>query len=166
MKTDGPDLLQQIKSLVAENVHLKSRLDELQSYTAFKEQEVQELKLKIAAGTETKSKLDNQLLEIEILQNYMAGLQQKAAGAVNRELDLEQQIGNDISEHHQFQDLQQQYIYLQAQLTDLQDQLQECNSRNVVLQQETSRMAVQESLLADAQQERDEWKALVKLKNK
>lgn len=154
------DLLNQFKHLVAENQSLKVRLEEYQYYTSIKDKEIQELRLQIASNNEAKSRLDNQVMELELLQNYMDDMEPVAAGAVNRELDLQQEVGHCISLKHKLDHLKQQYTFLQTQSTDLQGQLQELKNRNLLLQQETSRIAELQSLLADAEQERDEWKAL------
>jgi len=161
---DSNDLVKQIKHLQSENVSLKARLEEYQLNAAFKEKEMLELKLKIATGNEIKSRLDNQVMELELLQNYMGDLEQQAEGAAAREMELQQQAGSSVNVRHQLSDLKQQYTYLQTQLTSLQTQLQELNIRNLLLQQQSSRIAELESFLADAEQERDEWKALAELK--
>ena len=153
-------LLDQIRHLVSENESLKGRLGEYQYNTSIKEIAIQELRLQIASSNETKSRFDNQAMELELLQNYMGDMEQEITGAENWELDLHQQARHGIGLKHQFDDLKQQYIFLQTQLTDLQTQLQESKKRNLLLQQESSRIAELESLLADAEQERDEWKAL------
>jgi chromosome segregation ATPase len=161
---DNLDLLNKVKQLVAENTSLKARLEEYQYSIVSKEKELHELKLTIANSNEIRSSLDNKIFELELLQNYMGDMEKEAAGAVNREQELRQQVGHAISVSHQLQDLKQQYTYLQTQVTDQQTQLQELNNRNLLLQQQTSRIALLETLLADAEQERDEWKALAGLK--
>jgi len=162
--TDNIDLLKQIKHLHSENVFLKARLEEYQFNADLREKEMLELKLKIASAGEVKSRLDNQVMELELLQNYMGDLEQEAEGAASREMELQQQVGSSVSVRHQLSDLKQQYAYLQTQLSNLQAQLQELNMRNLLLQQQTSRIAELESFLADAEQERDEWKELAELK--
>ena len=164
MDINVPAILEQLKALVAENASLQSTIGEMKDFTALRENELRTLKLEIATIAETKSKLDNQSLELEILQDHMDSLQQKAAGAKNIETGLRQEMSKSISEHHQLENLQHQYTYLQAQFEALQNQLQEANNRNLILQQQTSRMAEKESLLANAFLERDEWKALAELR--
>lgn len=158
---DNTDLL---KHLVAENESLKARMDEYQYTIAIKEKEILELRLHIANDNEIKSHLDNQVIELEVLQNYINDMDKETAISAHREINLQPQAINAANVKNQLHDLKQQYTYLQTQLTDLQTQLQELNNRNLLLQQQTSRIAELESFLADAEQERDEWKALAGLK--
>ena len=153
-----------LKHLVAENESLKERLNEYQYTIVVKEKEILELRLQIAQDNEIKSHLDNQAMELEVLQNYIGDIDHKTAGSASSQMHLQQQASGPINVKHQLQDLKQQYAYLQTQLTDLQTQLQDLNNRNILLQQQTNRIAELESFLADAEQERDEWKALTNLK--
>ena len=164
MNAEHPSLLSQLKQLRAENASLRATLNELQNYTASKEKEIQQLKLQTIGRAETESQLDNQALEVSILQDVIDSMEQKAVGTANREAGLEQQIRSDISEHHQMQDLLQQYAALQLQLEELQGQLHTAEERNFLLHNQTSLMAGQESSLANMQHERDEWKAIALLK--
>ena len=158
---DTPDSL---KHLVAENESLKARLDEYQYTIVSKQKEILELRLQIAADNEIKSNLDNQVMELEVLQNYIGDMDQAAAVSANRAISLQQNAGNSANVKDQLYDFKKQYTSMQTQLTNLQTQLQELNNRNLLLQQQSSRIAELESFLADAEQERDEWKALVDLK--
>jgi predicted nucleic acid-binding Zn-ribbon protein len=153
-----------LKHLVAENESLKARLDEYQYTIVIKQKEILELRLQIANDNEIKSNLDNQVIELELLQNYISDMDKEAAGTANKGMDFHQQAAGSINVKDQLYDLKQQYTYLQTQLTDLQTQLQELGNRNLLLQQQTNRIAELESFLADAEQERDEWKALANLK--
>ena len=158
---DTPDSL---KHLVAENESLKARLDEYQYTIVSKQKEILELRLQIAADNEIKSNLDNQVMELEVLQNYIGDMDQAAAISANRAISLQQNTVNSANVKDQLYYLKQQYTSMQTQLTNLQTQLQELNNRNLLLQQQSSRIAELESFLADAEQERDEWKALAGLK--
>ena len=158
---DTPDSL---KHLVAENESLKARLDEYQYTIVSKQKEILELRLQIAADNEIKSNLDNQVMELEVLQNYIGDMDQAAAVSANRAISLQQNAGNSANVKDQLYDFKKQYTSMQTQLTNLQTQLQELNNRNLLLQQQTSRIAELESFLADAEQERGEWKALAGLK--
>jgi len=150
-----------LKHLVAENESLKERLNEYQYIIVVKEKEILELRLQIAQDNEIKSHLDNQAMELEVLQNYIGNIDHQTTGSASSQMHLQHQASDPI---HQLQDLKQQYAYLQTQLTDLQTRLQDLNNRNLLLQQQTNRIAQLESFLADAEQERDEWKALANLR--
>lgn len=161
--TDKIDLAVQIKQLVAENTNLRARLEENEFNTTIKEWERLDMKQQIVNGTELTSRLDNQAMELELLQNYMDALS-KEEGILNRPMDLQQLSGKGVGFKHQLEDLQQQYNYLKINVADLQHQLQDLKNRNLLLQQQASQIAELESRLADAEQERDEWKALAALK--
>lgn len=161
--TDKIDLAVQIKQLVAENTNLRARLEENEFNTTIKEWERLDMKQQIVNGTELTSRLDNQAMELELLQNYMDALS-KEEGILNRPMDLQQLSGEGVGFKHQLEDLQQQYNYLKINVADLQHQLQDLKNRNLLLQQQASQIAELESRLADAEQERDEWKALAALK--
>lgn len=161
--TDKIDLAVQIKQLVAENTNLRARLEENEFNTTIKEWERLDMKQQIVNGTELTSRLDNQAMELELLQNYMDALS-KEEGILNRPMDLQQLSGAGVGFKHQLEHLQQQYNYLKINVADLQHQLQDLKNRNLLLQQQASQIAELESRLADAEQERDEWKALAALK--
>jgi chromosome segregation ATPase len=150
-----------LKHLVAENESLKERLNEYQYTIIVKEKEILELRLQLARDNEIKSHLDNQAMELELLQSYIVDIDHQTAESDSSQIHLHQQANDPI---HQLQDLKQQYAYLQTQLTELQTRLQELTNRNLLLQQQTNTIAELESFLADAEQERDEWKALANLK--
>lgn len=161
---DKNDLVAQVKQLVSENINLQIKLDEYQFNATFKERELLDMRQQIVSGNELISKLDNQALELEHLQNYMNDLSKQKEGAVNSEMNFQQQTSQSIGFKYQLTDLKDQNNYLQMQVVDLQAQLQELSNRNLLLQQQVGRVAELESYLADAELERDEWKALAGLK--
>ncbi len=162
--TDKIDLAVQIKQLVAENTNLRARLEENEFNTTIKEREMLDMRQQIVNGNELTSRLDNQVMELELLQNYMDDFSKEKEGILNRPMDLQQLSGESVGFKHQLEDLQQQNNYLKINVADLQDQLQDLKNRNLLLQQQASQIAELESRLADAEQERDEWKALAALK--
>lgn len=161
---DKSDLLIQLKQLVSENANLRARLEEYEFNTTIKEREMLDMKQQIVNSNELTSRLDNQVIELELLQNYMDDLSKEKEGAINRQMDLQQLPGHGVGFKHQLEDLQQQYKYVKIHVEDLQVQLQDLKTRNLLLQQQASQIAELESRLADAEQERDEWKALSTLK--
>ena len=162
--TDKIDLAVQIKQLVAENANLRARLEENEFNTTIKEREMLDMKQQIVNSNELTSRLDNHVMELELLQNYMDDLSKGKEGIINRPTGLQQLPGEGVGFKHQLEDLQQQYNYLKINVADLQHQLQDLKNRNLLLQQQASQIAELESRLADAEQERDEWKALSALK--
>lgn len=154
---DNQSLINKIKYLVAENESLKERINECEFIVASRQKIIQELKLQMNENNDVKSRLDEQVMELENLQVSIDKIIAFNPGSFQPH-----SLRNDLS--HQLIEHQQQFTYLQTQLSDLQSQLQELKNRNLLLQQQSGRVAELESLLADAEQERDEWKVLAKLK--
>jgi predicted RNase H-like nuclease (RuvC/YqgF family) len=155
--TDTPDSLNR---LIAENESLKGRLEEYQHMIVMKEKEILELRLQISGDNEIKSNFDNQVAEMELLHNYLSDIELRAEGSAIVGVSHQQ----NVNIKNQIHDLKQHYTRLQTQLNDLQTQIQNVNNRNLLLQQQNGRIAELESLLEDAEQDRDEWKAVAKLK--
>ncbi|UAY52262.1 hypothetical protein [Ferruginibacter albus] len=156
--TQPNDTQLQLMHFMAENESLKAQLEEYRYIIDTRNEEIDALKRKMGEVTQTKSNIDNQLEELDILQDHLYRLRQQAKGAADREMDLEKQLGTAVSTEHQLEDMQQQYTYLQTQLTDLQTRLVEMENRNLQLQQQTSQISELESLLEIVQRERDELK--------
>ncbi len=162
--TDKSDLVAQVKQLVAENINLGIKLNEHEFTAAFKEREMLEMKQQIVTGNELISKLDTQVIELELLQNYMDDLSNEKEGGINREMNFQQHPYHVTDFKYQLDDLKQQNNYLQIQVADLQAQMQELSNRNLLLQQQVSRVAELESHLVDEEQQSNKWKALAALK--
>lgn len=159
---DANDLLIQLKQLVSENAGLRARVEEYEFNATVKEREMLVIKQQLGNNNELTSRLDNQVMEMELLHNFMDNPSTEKESAVNIQMEL--QNGQSAGFKHQLEDLRQQYSYLQILVTDLQTQVQDLKNKNLLLQQQGSRIAELESLLADAEQERDEWKSLSALK--
>lgn len=152
--TDKDHLPQYIKQLTAENVQLKIKLEEYQFNTAVKERELLDMKQQIATSNEQISRLDDEMMQLKLVQDYIA--MQKEQG-INQTKNLRVPA---IDFKQRLQDLEQQNTYLQMHTTALQTQVMDLSNRSLLLQQQASQIAELESFLADARQERDEWKAL------
>ena len=154
---DNQSLINKIKYLVAENESLKARVNECEFIAANRQKTIQELKLQMNENSEVRSRLDEQVVELENLQVSIDKIIAFNPGSQQPQ-SLQDNLSHELIEH------QQQFAYLQIQLSDLQSQLQALKNRNLLLQQQAGRVAELESLLADAELERDEWKALTKLR--
>jgi hypothetical protein len=161
---DTRDLLIQLKQLVSENANLRARLEEYEFNTTIKEREMLDMKQQIINSNELTSRLDNQVMELGLLQNYIDDFSKDKNKAISGQINLQQLPGEGGAFKHQLEDLQQQYNYIKIHVEDLQVQLQDLKGRNLLLHQQASQIAELESRLADAEQERDEWKALAALK--
>jgi len=156
---DNEELLKQIKHLAAERESLLSQINEYGYIIDIRDEQIELLEKQNAEATELRSVADNQLNELQSLQNHIGRLQQQAEGATNREVNLEFLVAESVSVEQQLADLQEQYTYLQVQLSDMQLQLNEIQNRNLLLQQQNSRVAELESLLEDARLEIEALKA-------
>ncbi len=148
----------QIQQLIVENESLQMQLHEVNYILEIKEQEIAELKKIASATTEMQSMLDTRLDELEMMQNHIGKQQQRAEGAEDRELELQQELTQAIQLQHQYNDLFQQYTYVNTQLTDIQEQLAAVKKKNKMLQQIAVQVGELESTLENLTLERDELK--------
>lgn len=148
----------QIQQLIKENKGLQQELQEVNYILEIKEQEIAELKKIAATTTEMRSLLDTRLDELEMMQNHIGKQQQRAEGAEDRELELQQELTAAIQLQHQYNDLFQQYTYVNTQLTDVQEELAAVKKKNKMLQQIAVQVGELESTLENLTLERDELK--------
>ncbi len=152
---------EQLNHLITENESLQVQIKELNAILFEREQELEIQKENAAAAAELRSMLDVQLDELQTMQNHIGEKQQQAEGAVERELELEQELTAAARLQQLYNALLQEYAYSQSQLTDIQAQLEELDTRNRLLQQIAGKIGVVESHLANTVIERDELKARV-----
>lgn len=150
------DLLATFKRLQAENKSQEDRLQEYAKIINSRDNEIEMLQSMLSYANEYRSTLDNKVKELNDLQRNIGELQHQADQAAFMATGRQQQVNNSDSIERQFENLKIEYANLQAQLTDLQTQLLDMNNRNLLLQQQASRIAELESLLANAEEERDE----------
>lgn len=141
-----------INHLTAERESLKAQLEEYLYIIDMRDREIENLRRRLAGKTAYVSSTDNQERELQTLSDDINKLKLNAAGAV----DLEKQLSDAVSMELDLESKQQQYNYFQNQLADMQERVSELTNRNLLLQQDASRMAELESLLEDALRERDE----------
>ena len=149
----------QIEQVIAENERLQVQLEELNYILLLREQEIAELKARALDGAELRSTLDMQLEELQLMQNRIGKHQQKAAGAEEREFELQQELTQAVKLEQQYTDLFQQYTYVNTQLEDVQTELAKVKKRNAMLQQIAVRIGEMESNMENVTMERDELKA-------
>ena len=112
----------------------------------------------LAEANEYRSGTDNQVTELKDLQHFLNELQQQVAGNSFTINDGQPKVSSGAGTEQQHEMLKREYAFLQSQVKDLQQQLQELNSRNLLLQQQSSRIAELESLLANAEEEMEKKK--------
>ena len=149
----------QIQQLMVENERLQVELQELNYILAQREHEIAALKANTASDAELRSLLDIQYDELQLMQNQIGKHQQKAAGAEEREFELQQELTQAVKLEHQYSDLFKQYTYTNAQLEDIQEELAKVKKRNNMLQQIAVTIGELESNMEIITQERDELKA-------
>ncbi|MEO6540510.1 MAG: hypothetical protein ABIN74_05965 [Ferruginibacter sp.] len=149
---------EQIKKLISANDSLRVQLDDANAMLAAREQEIEFLQTELAGATTLRSKLDGQLDEIESIRTRLGEKQQAAKGAEERELGLHQELTEMALLNKQYNELIQDYAYLQSRFNDIQSQLANLHERNLQLQQITSRIGELESTLENTKLERDDLK--------
>jgi DNA repair exonuclease SbcCD ATPase subunit len=149
----------QIQQILAENERLQVQLEELNYILLLREQELAGLKQNAADDTALRSMLDMQLDELHLMQNRIGKHQQQAAGAEEREFELQQELTEFARLQQQYNELFQQYTYTSTQLEDIQSEFARIKKRNNMLQQIAVRIGELESNMENITQERDELKA-------
>lgn len=149
----------QIQQLIIENESLQVQLQDLNEVLAQREQEIAALKTNAASDAELRSLLDIQYDELQLMQNRIGKHQQKAAGAEEREFELQQELTQAVKLEQQYRDLFQQYTYINTQLEDVQAELAKVKKKNAMLQQIAVRIGEMESTLENMTLERDDLKA-------
>ena len=152
---------QQLDQLITENDSLKAQVDELNDILLLREEELELLRSEAAVAVELRSKLDQQLNELQSMQNHIGEKQQQAEGATERELEMEQELTEAARLYQRYNGLIEQYNHTEAQLFDIQEQLANLDKKNQLLQQIADRIGEIESHLANTVMERDELKARI-----
>lgn len=148
----------QIKKIISLNESLQVQLEDTNAMLAAREKEIDYLNSELVETTALRSRLDGQLGEIESFQNKLGIKQQQALGAEEREIELQQELTEMARLNKQYNELIQDYAYLQSQFKDVQAQLAALNERNFQLQQITGRIGELESMLENTKMERDDLK--------
>lgn len=147
------NIITETERLRSENDSLKQLLREYQQTALLKNMEKRELEEQAASGAQAKSFYELQTIELRYVRNYIHELMQKAEGAALREAELEKQVTQSVSVSHQLEDVKVKYNYLQVQLDDLAERLQQLNNQSVLQLLYASRIAELESMLANAEEE-------------
>ena len=150
---------QQIQQLLSEYESLQAQLEEANEILALREEELAMVREHAAEAAALRSQLDIHLDELKMMQNFIGRQQQKAAGAEERELELQQEITAAIPVQHQYNDLLQQYNYIATQLTDIQEELASVKKKNNMLQKIAVQVGELESTVENLTLERDALQA-------
>jgi dynactin complex subunit len=149
---------EQIQQIITENERLQVQINDLNYLLSEREQEIAELKKFRSDETALRSMLDLQLDELQVMQNRIGKQQQQAAGAEEREFELQQELTQAARTQQQYSELFQQYTYVNTQLDDVQQELLKVKKRNAMLQQIAVKIGEMESTVENLTIERDELK--------
>ena len=152
------DNITDTQKLLAENESLKVALQKYKATAELKNIEQSELLERAALAGEIKSYYDLQTEELKYVRSYVNELMQKAEGAAQRETELEREIKESINTSHQLEEIKSKYNHLQVQLDELMERLQELKTQHILQQQQISRTAELESMLANAEEEIEQLK--------
>jgi len=152
---------EQIQKILLENEVLQAEVQELNEILAIKEEEITELRKRVGENTALRSMVDIHLEELQFMQNRIGKHQQKAAGAEERELELQHELIEAAKLQQQYTELFHQYTYTSTQLEDVQQELIKVKKRNNMLQQIAVRVGEMESSIEMLTQERDILKSKI-----
>lgn len=150
--TDDSQLQSNYKKLLAENTSLQAMLEGYTGVIRSRDNEIAILQTMVTEAHKDKSDADNQLKELKGLQGYINDLKQQVTGSVYLVTGKQQQVVPGIGAEQHLEELKKDYAVLQSELSALQNQLQQVNTRNLQLQLMSSRVAELESLLENYQQ--------------
>lgn len=151
--TEEIAIIEKAKHLEAENEVLKSMLHEYRQIEMLRNIEKRELEEKASEGAAAKSNLENQSIALNHIRDYIFELKQQAEAAAQRETELQNQVSIAVSSSFQLEAITIKYNYLQVQLDDLSERLQQLNRQNSIQLQYASRISELESMLANAEEE-------------
>lgn len=149
---------EQIKKMISANKSLQIQLEDANAVLAVRDKEIEFLHNELAEATALRSKMEGWQEEIEGFQYLLYKKEQQAVGAVEREIGLQQELTELAGLNNTYNELLQDYAYLNSQLTDTQARLTALNERNFALQQIAGRIGEMESILENSIIEREELK--------
>jgi t-SNARE complex subunit (syntaxin) len=149
---------EQVKKIISANESLQVQLADVHAMLAAREQEIDYLSAELAEATALRSKLDGQLAEIESIQNRLDEKQMAAKGAEEREFELNQELTEMAVLNKKFNDLIQDYAFLQSQFKDISAQLIALQERNLLLEETAGQFGKMQSLLENSLLENDSLK--------
>ena len=152
---------EQVQQIMTENERLQVELEAVNYILAQREQEIALLRANTTEDAALRSMLDMQLEELQLMQNRIGKHQRLAAGAEEREFELQQELTQAAKLQQQYNELFQQYTYINTQLDDVQQELAKLKKRNNMLQQIAVKIGEMESNLENITMERDELKARI-----
>lgn len=149
---------EQIKKIISANESLQVQLADANAMLASRKEEIEFLSAELAESTALRSKLNGQLAEIDSMQAQIDKKQQAAKGAEERELELHQELTEMAQLNKKYNELIQDYAYLQSQYKDILAQFTVLQQRNTQLQETAAGIGELQSRLDNSLLERDALK--------
>lgn len=154
---------EQIRKIISANESLQIQLADANAMLVARKEEIDFLSTELAESTALRSQLDGQLAEIDSIQTQLNKKQQAAKGAEERELELHQELTEMAQLNKKYNELIQDYAYLQSQFKDILAQFTILQQRNTQLEAITGGMGELQSRLDNSLLERDVLKEKVQL---
>ena len=146
---------EQIKKILSANESLQVKLADANAILKAREEEIEFLNAELAEATALRSKLDGQLAQIESIETELGQKKQAAKGAEEREFELHQELTGMALLNKQYNELIQDYAYLQSQYKDILAQLNALQHNNLQLEKAAGSIGELQSRLENSLLERD-----------
>ena len=146
---------EQIKKIISANESLQLQLADAHAILAARQEEIDFLNNELAESTALRSKLDGQQAQIDSIQDQLGQKQQAAKGAEEREFELHQELTGMALLNKQYNELMQDYAYLQSQYKDILSQLTSLQHHNLQLEKASGSIGELQSRLENSLLERD-----------
>lgn len=160
----SPDV---VKKLMSENEFLQVQLQDVNEMIAIREEELGILREKSRKAVETKSQLEGVYEEITYMQNLIGKQNQKAEGAISREMSMEEEMLESMRLEKEYYTIRDQYQSASTALQDIKLQLGEASLIYKQLFDANKKIAELESKLDIATEENELLKyEIQKLKKK
>ncbi len=148
----SPDTL---KKLMSENEFLQVQLQDVNEMIAIREEELGILREKAKKAVETNSQLESVYEEITYMQNLIGKHQQKAEGAVSREMSMEDEMLESMRLEKEYYNIRDQYQSASTALNDIKIQLGEASLIYKQLHDANKKIAELESKLDISSEENE-----------
>ena len=156
---ESDKILRDVKYYGAENQSLKLRIEEYKYIDKINQNTILELRQRIVDFNYLQNKLNDAIVELGFTKSINEDFKKKLLLANKNEMNLQIELNQLRNFRHKLDEKENDYTNLKLQLDDTIYQLRKQRSQSLFLNEQISRIDLLESLLADAIQERDEWKS-------
>ena len=153
--------MREINYFEAENESLKARIIDYQHNESISKNTIQDLRQKVSDFNNLQSDFNNKITELQMVKNSNEELKKQIIFVTNNEVNLQKELIQWDKIKHKFEEVEIGNTNLQVQLQQATNELIKLNNTVRYLEEQTSRMTLQECLLTDVQLERDKLKVIV-----